>query len=114
MADQEKLNGADTVCHLIEVLRNLVAQRCTLSNFLLSNKKCGPHNICILHYWSYQCLISALPVPYDVFLKLYKQLQKYIIIQVNKSRLFSYRPKHGWLSRLLQRFAGENLNNNQR
>ena len=43
MAHQEKLNNADMICHLIKVATNLVTQSCTLSNFLLSTKKCEPH-----------------------------------------------------------------------
>ena len=32
----------------------------------------------------------------------------------NQQKLFSYMPKHSWLTRLLQMFADENLDNNQK
>ena len=56
--------------------------------FSLSNKKCGPH---IIFAYSIISLTSASKMHHN-----------------------SYMPKHGWLSRLLQKFAGENLDNNQR
>ena len=59
MTDQEKLNDADTVCRLIEVL-TWWYDATLFPIFLYPTKSVGmqaPYNICILHYWSYQCLI---------------------------------------------------------